>query len=97
MEQYIKKDGKIYKQTIIEDEVDIVQEEYKLQAWKDALVTDARELAEYKAKILDIEALSVPEDMKETLKKSVMLYSPSGITQSMVSEQQKKVDILNNV
>ena len=97
MEQYIKKDGKIYKQTIIEDEVDIVQEEYKLQAWKDALVTDARELAEYKAKILDIEALSVPDDMKETLKKSVMLYSPSGITQSMVSEQQKKVDILNNV
>lgn len=97
MEQYIKKDGKIYKQTIIEEEVDIVQEQYKLQAWKDALVTDARELAEYKAKILDIEALSVPEDMKETLKKSVVLFSPSSINQSMVDEQQKKVDILNNV
>lgn len=97
MEQYIKKDGKIYKQTIIEEEVDIAQEEYKLQAWKDALVTDAREIAEYKAKILDIEALSVPEDMKETLKKSVWLFSPSSINQSMVDEQQKKVDILNKV
>ena len=97
MEQYIKKDGKIYKQTIIEDEVDIVQEEYKLQAWKDALVNDSRELAEYQAKIADIDALSIPDDMKATLKSSVMLYSPSSITQKMVDDQQAKVDALNNV
>ena len=60
-------------------------------------MNDSRELAEYQAKIADIDALSIPDDMKATLKSSVMLYSPSSITQKMVDDQQAKVDALNNV
>ena len=44
---YIYRDGKVYEQTISEVEVDVNAEAYKLQAWKDALANDARELQEY--------------------------------------------------
>lgn len=92
---YIEKDGKIYE--VIEREIDIVQEEYKLQAWKDAMANDAREIAEYQAKLADIDALPLDEKYKEALKMQVTLSSPSGIRQEMVDAQQAIVDNLRNI
>lgn len=92
---YIEKDGKIYE--VIEREIDIVQEEYKLQAWKDAMANDAREIAEYQAKLAEIDALPLDEKYKEVLKMQVTLSSPSGIRQEMVDAQQAIVDNLRNI
>lgn len=91
METYITRDGKVYKQTIIEEEIDVAQEEYKLQAWKDALVSDARERAEYEAKIAEIDALKIDDEYKAKLKESVPFYSGSGIKPEMVAEHESKV------
>lgn len=92
---YIEKDGKIYE--VIEREVDIAQEEYKLQAWKDAMANDAREIAEYEAKLAEIDALPLDEKYKEVLKMQVTLSSPSGIRQEMIDAQQAIVDNLRNI
>lgn len=88
---YIIKDGMIYEQQVVETPIDPAGEEYKLQAWKDALVNDARELAEYQAKIAEIDGLAVADEHKEKLKQSVIFYSPSGIKQAMVDDQEAKV------
>lgn len=88
---YITRDGKVYKQTIIEEEIDVAQEEYKLQAWKDALISDARERAEYEAKITEIDKLKIAADFKAKLKESVPVYSGSGIKPEMVAEHESKV------
>ena len=92
---YIKRDGKIYKQ--YEEEVDVAQEEYKLQAWKDALVNDAREFEEYQAKIAEIEGVKISSVAKDSLKENVLFHSGSGITQEMVDAQQAKVDELKSL
>lgn len=93
----IERDGKFYKQTIIEEEIDPVQEEYKLQAWKDALVNDASERAEYESKLAAIEGLKISDEYKRTLKESLSISSPSGIHQTLVDEQETKVQELNSL
>jgi len=97
METYITLDGKVYKQTIIEEEIDIIQEQYKLQAWKDALANDEREKQEYLAKLAEVDSLDVKEEYKDKLKENIIYYSGSGITQEMVDEQEKKLADINNV
>ena len=92
---YIEKDGKIYE--VIEREIDIDQEEYKLQAWKDALISDQREIDEYNQKIAEIDLLNIDKTYKDKLKLQVILNSPSGITQKMVDEQQIVVDNLRKI
>jgi len=89
---YIYRDGKVYEQTISEVEVDVNAEAYKLQAWKDALANDARELQEYQAKIAEIEALKLDDAYKNKLKEQVSIYSPSGIKQQMIDEQEMIVN-----
>lgn len=91
METYITRDGKIYRQILSEVEVDVAKEEYKLQAWKDALVSDAREQAEYEAKIAEIDALKIEDEYKQKLKETVPFYSGSGIKPEMVAEQEATV------
>lgn len=94
---YIKRNGKVYEQTINEVEVDVNAEAYKLQAWKDAISSDAREFQEYQDKIAEIDALNIPVEFKDKLKQSVTFYSGSGITQARVDEQESKVTAINDV
>lgn len=94
---YIYRNGKVYEQTISEVEVDVNAETYKLQAWKDALVNDARELQEYQTKIAEIDALEIDEAYKAKLKEAVPLYSGSGIKQTMVDEHEAKLSEINSV
>lgn len=89
---YIYRDGKVYEQTVSEVEVDVNAEAYKLQAWKDALANDARELQEYQAKIAEIDALKLDDAYKNKLKEQVTIYSPSGIKQQMIDEQEAIVN-----
>jgi hypothetical protein len=91
MEQIIERDGKLYKVTTYEEEIDLAQEEYKLQAWKDALIRDAQDYAEYQAKIAEIDALDLKEEHKEALKLSVPFYSGSGIRQEQVDAVEQLV------
>lgn len=93
----IERDGKIYEQIISEREINVTKETYKLQALKDALVNDAREFAEYSAKITEIDNSNLEADLKEALKKSIVFYSPSGIKQEMVEEQEVKIAEINNI
>lgn len=88
--EIISKKGKFVQ--VIEQEIDVAQEEYKLQAWKDAIVNDAREYNEWQTKRNEIETFNIPEEYKEILRQNTVLHSGSGITQSMVDEQQTKVD-----
>lgn len=97
METLIERNGKLYKQIIVEQEIDLAQEEYKLQAWKDALANDAREIAEYEAKLAEIDLLPLDDKYKEMLKMQVTLNSPSGIRQEMIDAQQAIVDNLRNI
>lgn len=92
---YIIKDGKVYKQ--YEEEVDLAKEEYTLQAWKDALVSDARELSEYEQKIAEIEAVQVSKETKDSLKQNINFTSGSGISQELVDIQQAKVDEIKSL
>lgn len=92
---YIEKDGKIYE--VIEREIDIDQEEYKLQSWKDALINDAREIEEYNSKIQEINSLPLEDKYKDLLKLQVTISSPSGISQKMIDDQQKIVDNLKKI
>lgn len=87
---YITRDGKVYKQTISEVEVDIEAERYTLEAWKGALESDARELQEYQEKIAEIDMLVIPQEFKDKLKSGVFL-SGSCISKEMVDEQEAKV------
>lgn len=91
---YIKRDGKIYEQIISEREVDLVEEEYKLQAWKDAIASDERELQEYQAKIAEIDALDVKDEFKNKLKEGVQFFSESGIKPEMVTEQESILEAI---
>lgn len=88
---YIQRDGKIYEQIISEREVNLEEEQYKLDAWKAALENDARELAEYQAKLAEVEALEIKEELKEKLRDAVTVNSPSGIKQEMVDEHEAKL------
>lgn len=97
MEKYITRDGKVYKQTIIEEEIDIAQEEYKLQAWKDALANDEREKQEYLAKLAEVDSLDIPDDYKKNMKESIIYYSGSSIKQEMVDEQEAKLAEIQNI
>ena len=90
--EILSKNGKFVQVT--EQEIDIVQEEYKLQAWKDARTNDAREYNEWQTKRNEIESFDIPEEYKEILRQNTILHSGSGITQKMVDEQQAKVDSL---
>lgn len=90
---YILRDGKVYKQ--YEEEVDVAQEKYKLQAWKDALQNDTREKQEYLDKVSEIESVKISKTAKESLLQNVIIHSGSGITQEMVDAQQAKVDEIN--
>lgn len=94
---YIYRNGKVYEQTISEVEVDVNAEAYKLQAWKDALANDARELQEYQTKIAEIDNLKIDEAYKTKLKEAVPLYSGSGIKQTMVDEHEAKLSEINSV
>lgn len=94
---YIYRDGKVYEQTISEVEVDIAAEQYKLQAWKDAIVVDANAHQEYLDKVAEIEALKIDDSYKDKLKQSIQFYSGSGIKQAMVDEVQAKVDAVKAV
>lgn len=93
---YIKRDGKVYEQIISEVEVDLQAEEYKLQAWKDALVSDAREEAERQAKFAEIDAVDLDEELKETLK-AQLVQSGTGIKQEMVDAQEAKLSEIKRV
>lgn len=93
---YITRDGKVYKQTIIEEEVDVAQEEYKLSAWRSALENDARELQEYHAKIAEIDALKISDDFKTKLKQSVSPATNSGIRPEMVIDHEEKMAAISN-
>ena len=84
------KNGKFVQVT--EEVIDVAQEEYKLQAWKDAIANDEREFSEWQAKHDEIESFDIPEEYKEILRNNVILHSGSGITQKMVDEQQARVD-----
>ena len=90
--EIISKEGKFVQ--VIEQEIDVAQEEYKLQAWKDARTNDAREYNEWLTKNNEIESFDIPEEYKNILKQNNVLYSSSGITQDMIDEQQAKVDSL---
>lgn len=93
---YILKNGIVYEQTLSEVEIDLATEEYKLQAWKDALVSDARERAEMEAKLAEIDKLTLDKDSKERIK-SQFVHSHSGITKKMVDEQQAKLDEIYSI
>jgi len=93
----IERDGKFYEQTISEVEIDIEAEKYKLSAWESALEVDALALAEYKAKIADIDALKIDEAFKDKLKESVVFQSPSGIKPEQVEEVRAKVAAIDEV
>lgn len=86
----IQRDGKLYE--VIEREISQSEEEYKLQAWKAAVENDARELQEYQAKIAEIDALKLDDTYKNKLKEQVTIYSPSGIKQQMIDEQEAIVN-----
>lgn len=92
---FITINGVVYEEQVSQVPVNIEAENYKLEAWKAAIANDARELAEYQAKIADIDALPIADEYKEILKQKVVLSSPSGITQAMVDEQQARVDAIN--
>lgn len=94
---YIYRNGKVYEQIISEIEVDVAAEEYKLQAWKDALLSDARELQEYQDKIAEIDGLDISVEFKNKLRESVPLYSGSGIKQEMIDEHEAKISAINDV
>lgn len=87
---FIERDGKVYE--LVEHEVDVAQEEYKLQAWKDAIVSDQMAIAEHQTKIAEVENLKISADLKEKIKEVTILHSGTGITQEMVDAQQAKVD-----
>jgi len=94
---YILRDGKVYEQTISEVEVDINAEQYKLQVFKDAIVSDARELQEYQDKVAEIDALKIDDSYKDKLKQSIQFYSGSGIKQAMVDEVEAKIAAIDAV
>lgn len=89
---FITLNGKIY--NVIEEDVSIPQEEYKLSAWESAVENDARELQEYQAKIDEIESFDIPEEYKVKLKETVSIASPSGIKPEMVEEQRQRLNEL---
>lgn len=93
---YILRDGKVYEQTISEYEVDIKSEEQKLQAFKDAILVDAREEKERQDAFIEIDKVALDKDLKDRMK-SQLTYSGSGITQKMVDEQQLKLDAIYKV
>lgn len=88
----VLKDGKYV--DITEIDVNIQEEINKLNAWKNALINDLREIEEYNSKIAEINLLNIPNEFKEDLKRNVLLYSGSGITQAVIDEQQERVNIL---
>lgn len=88
----IVKDGKVYQQVVIENEVDLKEEERKLSSMIGSMENDARELQEYNEKIMNINALPIDESLKEQLKSNIIYYSPSGVKQEDVDEQRAKID-----
>lgn len=92
---YINYEGKIYK--VVEEDVQLDKEQYKLEAWESAVQNDKREIDEYNAKIAEIEAFDIPPEYKATLKESVTLSSPSGIKESMVDTQRAIVEEIKSL
>ena len=93
----IERNGKFYKQTIVEEEIDIESEEKKLQAWKDAIDIDNAEIQATLEKRQEIESLDISDDYKQKLLDNVTFFSGSGITQERLNEQQKIVDEINAI
>lgn len=94
---YIQRDGKIYEQIISEREVNLEEEQYKLDAWKAALENDAREFQEYQAKLAEIEVSNLNTELKEKLRNAITVSSPSGIKQEMVDEQESKLSSIVSI
>ena len=82
----IQRDGKFYKVTTYEEEIDPAYEAQKLQGWKDAIAKDQQDVAEYKAKLAEIDALDLSDEYKEKLKLAVPFYSGSGIKPEQIAE-----------
>jgi hypothetical protein len=94
---YIYRDGKVYEQTIIEEEVFLADKERKLQSFREAIANDERELAEYQAKIAEIDTLDISDEYKEKLKGSIQFYSGSGIRPIQITQLESEVNEIQNI
>lgn len=86
---FIVENGVVYE--VQSTPIDLNEEEKKLQWMKDCVAQDEIAIAEYSAKMIEIEESDMGPNTKHEAKKGVMLFS-SGISKKEMEHQQLRVD-----
>lgn len=71
--------------------VNVEEEEKKLQWMKDCVAQDEAAMAEYAAKMEEIDQSDLDEKVKHEAKKGVMLFA-SGVSKSEMERQEQRVE-----
>lgn len=83
------KDNQVYE--VSSTPLNLAEEEEKLAWMKQCLEQDITVYAEYQAKIAEIDAAPLSEEIKNLAKNSIHVF-PSGVSQSEMERQQERVD-----
>ncbi len=76
-----------------ETPVSLEEERKKLQWMEDCIAQDQAAFAEYNAKIEEVDALPIAEDMKQILKSAVIITA-SGVTPAELEAQRVRVALI---
>ena len=85
---FIVENGVVYQVQSVP--VNVEEEEKKLQWMKDCVAQDEAAIAEYNAKLEEIENSDLDEKVKHEVKKGVMLFA-SGVSKSEMERQEERV------